>query len=117
MWGDTALLARSTFIRTLLYTWDTQGNVCQQLDANTGNVVESYMFDAFGTRATSGTDTAAMNDPYAGFGGSQGYYQDAETGLLLLGHRYYDPGAGRFLTRDPIRYAGGVVGQVKMYRI
>ena len=107
-WSDTIMMARSTPTRTLLYTWDAQGNVCQQLDANTGSVVESYMFDAFGTRATNGTDTAAMNDPYAGFGGSQGYYQDAETGLSLLGHRYYDPGTGRFLTRDPMHYAGGI---------
>ena len=30
-----------------------------------------------------------------------------ETGLSLLGHRYYDTGTGRFITRDPIGYAGG----------
>ena len=30
-----------------------------------------------------------------------------ETGLSLLGHRYYDPGTGRFVTRDPMGYAGG----------
>jgi RHS repeat-associated protein len=46
----------------------------------------------------------------AGFG----YQQDAGSGLMLLGHRYYDPSTGRFLTRDPIRdgrnwysYGGG----------
>ena len=33
---------------------------------------------------------------------------DSETGLLLLTHRYYDPAEGRFLTRDPIGYAGGM---------
>jgi len=31
-----------------------------------------------------------------------GYQQDS-TGLQLLGHRYYDPSTGRFLTRDPIK--------------
>ena len=110
VWSSTELLARSTTTpnRTLLYTWDVQGNISQQLDASTGNIVESYMFDAFGTRATNGNDMAAMNDPYADFGGSVGYYQDAETGLLLLGHRYYDPATGRFLNRDPISYEGGV---------
>lgn len=35
------------------------------------------------------------------FAGGFGY-QDDGNGLLLLGHRYYDPGQGRFLTQDPI---------------
>jgi RHS repeat-associated protein len=25
-----------------------------------------------------------------------------------MGHRYYDPGTGRFLTRDPAGYGGGM---------
>ena len=29
-------------------------------------------------------------------------YQDAETGLLYYGYRYYDPITGRWLSRDPI---------------
>ena len=37
-----------------------------------------------------------------------GYYTDAETGLILCLHRYYDPAAGRWFTRDPIGYAGGL---------
>ena len=43
-----------------------------------------------------------------GFGGQFGYYKDGATGLYLLTHRYYDAGAGRFLTRDPIGYGGGM---------
>ena len=46
--------------------------------------------------------------PLFGFGAQWGYYTDTETGLLLLGHRYYDPSLGRFLTRDPIGYPGGI---------
>jgi RHS repeat-associated protein len=42
-----------------------------------------------------------------GFGGQYGYYTDNETGLLCLTHRYYDPGTGKFINRDPIGYAGG----------
>ncbi len=38
--------------------------------------------------------------------GGQGYERDADSGLLLLGRRYYDPLAGRFLSRDPIGYGG-----------
>jgi RHS repeat-associated protein len=38
----------------------------------------------------------------SGSSGGAGYQED-ETGLQLLGHRYYDPSTGRFLTRDPIK--------------
>ena len=50
---------------------------------------------------------AVQPDPF-GFGGQAGYYTDTETGLILCTHRYYDPANGRWLTRDPIGYAGGV---------
>ena len=50
---------------------------------------------------------ANPNDPF-GYEAQWGYYTDNETGLLLLTHRYYDPTQGRFLTRDPIGYEGGV---------
>ena len=43
-----------------------------------------------------------------GYGAQWGYYTDVETGLLLLTNRYYDPGTGRFLNRDPIGSAGGL---------
>jgi len=60
---------------------------------------------AFGTlRATA--DASDTYDP-EGFGGQQGYYWDY-AGLYLLTHRYYDANAGRFLTRDPIGYGGGM---------
>ena len=35
-------------------------------------------------------------------------YQDAETGLLYYGYRYYDPITGRWLSRDPIEEEGGI---------
>jgi RHS repeat-associated protein len=31
-----------------------------------------------------------------------GYQRDDDSGLMLLGHRYYDSSTGRFLSRDPI---------------
>ena len=52
--------------------------------------------------------TPSTNDPYAGFGGQFGYYTDFETGLQLCTFRYYDSANGRWLTRDPIGYSGGV---------
>lgn len=35
-------------------------------------------------------------------------YQDAETGLLYYGYRYYDAETGRWLSRDPIGERGGL---------
>jgi RHS repeat-associated protein len=46
-------------------------------------------------------------DPF-GFGAQWGYYTDTEMGLSLLTWRHYDPASGRFLTRDPIGYAGRI---------
>jgi len=36
-----------------------------------------------------------------GFAGAAGYQTDADTGLMLLGNRYYDASIGRFLSPDP----------------
>jgi RHS repeat-associated protein len=38
----------------------------------------------------------------------QGQYLDDETGLHYNRHRYYDPHAGRFISRDPIGLFGGL---------
>jgi RHS repeat-associated protein len=71
-------------------------------------VVASYLFDGYGVRKVASSDPTAPQDPYSGYGGLAGYYTDWETGLCLLGYRYYDVLAGRFLTRDPIGFEGGI---------
>ena len=38
----------------------------------------------------------------------QGQYHDHETGLHYNRYRYYDPRVGRFISKDPIGYAGGL---------
>jgi RHS repeat-associated protein len=38
-----------------------------------------------------------------GFAGQASYQTDNDTGLKLLGHRYYDSSTGRFISRDPIQ--------------
>jgi RHS repeat-associated protein len=37
-----------------------------------------------------------------------GQYEDEETGLFCNWHRYYDPEAGRFISKDPIGVLGGI---------
>ncbi|MQT57173.1 RHS repeat protein, partial [Pseudomonas sp. FSL R10-0399] len=38
----------------------------------------------------------------------QGQYFDTETGLHYNRYRYYDPQVGRFISKDPIGFAGGL---------
>lgn len=67
-----------------------------------GTVTSNDLCDSYGARTnTGGTDVF-------GFGAQDGYYTDTETGLTLCTHCFYDPLAGRWLTRDPISYSGGI---------
>ena len=73
--------------------------------------MDTTLYDAYGlpiadTDVATG-NTEAYQDP-VGFGGQHGYYHDTETGLSLLTNRYYAPKTGRFITRDPIGYQGGI---------
>ncbi|MCC7494279.1 MAG: hypothetical protein IT204_18120, partial [Fimbriimonadaceae bacterium] len=104
--GD--LLASSTFGAAGLlsrgdvqYQFDPLGDAVHLLDA-TGDVTATRLFDSWGNELTSGDF-----DP-RGYRAKYGYYTDEETGLVALAYRYYGPGVGRFLSRDPIGYRGGV---------
>ena len=97
-----------------LFLWDPQGSVQQRhTDGSYTGGFAAYdrsTFEGYGAlrQANKGSTGAIVgqHDP-AGFGGQFGYYTDTETGLLCLTHRYYDPGAGKFINRDPIGYQGG----------
>lgn len=82
------------------YTFDPQGNVSQTLN-HRALPTSSVAYDAHG-------EAIAGGDAPWGYKAQWSYYTDSETGLQLLTHRYYDPQAGRFVTRDPIGYSGGV---------
>ncbi len=106
--GPTGVLARHTNWvggGSVFYAFDPQGSVAVRLDTS-GNVLSSHVNEAWGTQVSSGS--GYTSDPYAGYGGQWGYYRDVETGLHLLGHRYYDVAQGRFINRDPIGYRGGI---------
>ena len=100
-WGANGLLSRHTSSTgTLYYTYDPTGSVATV--TNSSAVVQGdEVFDATGKRLNS------YSSRPVDFGGQFGYYDDAETGLILCGHRYYDSFAARFLNRDPMGYAGG----------
>ena len=83
------------------YTFDPSGSVAQRQDGG-GGLLSSDVYDGFGNlQATTGGGADVF-----GFAGQWGGYTDAETGLVLMTHRFYDPQAGRFLTRDPINFYG-----------
>jgi RHS repeat-associated protein len=98
VFGANGLLAYGTSG----YQFDPQGNATHLMDDD-GLVLAHLAYDAWGQRMSGNNPT-----PY-GYKGQWGYYTDAETGLLLLTHRYYDPATGRFLTRDPIGVEGGLI--------
>jgi RHS repeat-associated protein len=66
----------------------------------TGTSVEANRsYDAFGN-VISSTGTW---QGFFGYAGGFGYQEEPDTGLKLLGHRYYDSTTGRFLSRDSIK--------------
>ena len=99
--GSNGLVSRREGSTSVFYSFDSEGNVAQRSDAS-GTVFSNHLFSAHG-----GVLGGISVDPF-GHKAQVGYYTDNETGLQLLTHRYYDPNSGRFLTRDPISYSGGV---------
>jgi RHS repeat-associated protein len=102
-WGDLTSFTRCTGSVSTFYSFDPQGNVCQRFNL-AGAVLSTDTCDAFGGTVTH--TPSGVSDVF-GFGAQYGYLTEPDTGLLLLTNRYYDPGTGRFLNRDPIGYAGG----------
>ena len=82
---------------------DGNGNVMGLTEAQTGALVASYTYSAFGQLLTS-TGSAASACPFL----FSTKYFDAETGLYYSDMRYYSPTMGRFITRDPSGEDSGV---------
>jgi RHS repeat-associated protein len=75
------------------YGYDGGGNV-RQLTNSAGAVTDTYEYDAFGNDVYH-TGTTPNNYLY------RGEQYDPDLGLYYLRARYYNPGTGRFLSRDP----------------
>jgi RHS repeat-associated protein len=85
----------------------------------TGQLVASYEYDAFGREVRAwGLNTPATNQP-PGLPASRPWadllpfhysskLRDVDSGFNYYGYRFYDPGAGRWLNRDPIGERGGL---------
>jgi RHS repeat-associated protein len=82
----------------LYYTSDHLGSTAA-LTNDSGNVVEQITYDAFGNSSGS----AYTRYTYTG------REFDTDTGLYYYRARFYDPAVGRFISEDPIGFAGGNV--------
>lgn len=78
----------------IYYYYNGQGDVSILADSE-GNIAASYIFDAYGNQTMENT---AYN-PF----GYRGEYTDAESGLVYLRARMYDPITGNFITEDPAK--------------
>ena len=79
---------------------DHLGTVRDVVDSD-GGLLNHVSYDTFGN-VLSQTD--ADEQPRFAFAGRE---LDAESGLYYNRLRYYDPGTGRFISEDPISFAGG----------
>lgn len=82
------------------YAQDQVGSVTALVDS-TGKVVGRLSYDSYGN-LTGSSGTVLPDYRYAGL------YYHADSGLYLATYRAYDAKTGRWISRDPIREAGGI---------
>jgi RHS repeat-associated protein len=99
--GVTAKLAQNS--QSYFYLKDQLGSVVDIADSN-GTKIQHYVYSIYGeklaTQDGSGNDISAnpvLNTTYT-FAGRE---LDPESGYYYNRARYYDPGTGRFLQKDP----------------
>jgi RHS repeat-associated protein len=80
---------------------DERGSVRLVVDASTGAVAQRMGYDAWGS-VTNDT-----NPGFQPFGFAGGIY-DSDTGFVRFGARDYDASVGRWVSKDPIRFDGGI---------
>jgi len=80
------------------YNFEAIGTT-RQLTDSSQVVSDTYSFDAWGNGLSSSGSTANSLK----YVGKQNYYTDAQSGLMMLGVRYYDANVGRFTSADPAR--------------
>ena len=91
--GQPIVFARGV---TKWYVYDGLGSVVGEVDPS-GNLTSSPKYDVYGlVRQNPGTASSAM-----GFVGGLGHLSEANTGLIYMRARYYDPSLGRFASEDP----------------
>lgn len=93
-------LAITTGKTTYYYHADGLGSIVALTDQS-GKVVQTYEYDSFGNLKDQ---MNRFKQPFM----YTGREWDKETGLYYYRARYYDSMVGRFLSKDPIGFGGGV---------
>ena len=88
--------------KTYYYHADALESITRMTDQN-GNTVQTIRYDTFGN--IKSIKNPLLIQPYA----YTGREYDIESGFYYLRNRYYDPRIGRFISKDPIGFAGGDV--------
>ncbi len=101
-WGADGLVSDHAGTQSRFYLLDALGNARSLLDPN-GNLLATAAYTAYGTPVG-----APLPSTPFGWQGEAGCCTDAETGLVFMQARYYAPSLGRFVSRDPIGFAGGI---------
>ena len=100
--GAPVGVALGSPIRRYLYRKDLQGDITGIYSGNTGELLVSYVYDAWGKPEI--TDEAQTEESAELIARNcllyRGYFYDHETGLYYLRSRYYDPEVGRFINAD-----------------
>jgi RHS repeat-associated protein len=104
--GDGDLLDVDDNIR--YYTGDANYNVTATIDAAPGEVVNRYVYTAYGKATLYDDDWSNPSAPTTDGPLYCGYFFDAETALYQVRNRYYDAALSMFINRDPIKYEGGM---------
>lgn len=100
--GLLAVMVDGETSATYYPCYDANGNITAYVDES-GEVKAKYAYDAFGQTISQGGDMeAAFSHRFST------KYADDETGLYYYGYRYYAPGLGRWVSRDPIEEEGGI---------
>ena len=86
------------------YLTDALGAVRDIVRGTDGAVLQSYDYKENGEK----TSSTSLKSDKTWVGGLSVNDDTADSGLYLMGHRHYDATLGRFLSRDPIGFAGGL---------
>jgi len=103
--GDGDLLDVEDNIR--YYTGDANYNVTSTIDATTGEVVDRYVYTAYGKATVYDDDWSNPSAPTTDGPLYCGYFFDAESALYQVRNRYYDAGLSTFISRDPLGFDAG----------